>query len=1038
MLTTTSATNHQIIGADLQEFIDLAPIGIFTSTPDGRYISANPALAGMLGYDSPEELIASTTDISRQIYVDAEDRKLFTRLLETHGEVINHESRFRRRDGTEFWASRNARAVRDKDGHIIAYQGFTTDITDRKRAEKGLLKSETILKDILESTLSGYWDWNLVENTEYLSPAFKRMFGYEDHEMESSPEAWQKIIFPEDLPAVLEIFDRHVKSRGREPFYNVVRYRHRDDSTVWVICAGRVIEWATDGTPVRMVGCHVDITNLKQTEEALRRSENLFRKVFEILPVGLWIADKNGKLMQGNPAGVAIWGAEPNVDQQEYGVFNAKRLPSGEEIAPNDWALVHTVNKGETIVDELLEIEAFDGKKKIILNYSAPVLDKQGKVEAAIIVNHDITSRYQAEEALRESEERFRLSMDATNDGVWDWDIQTDQVYYSPGYARMLGYESTDIPTHVNSWLDLIHPDDREEAFKRNFDCIENRIESFAVEFRMQSRDGAWKWILGRGRAASRDASGRAIRMIGTHQDITERKRAEDALRESEARFRNLFEHVPTVAVQGYGMDGTILFWNKAAETIYGYTPNEALGKNLCDLIIPAEMRPEVVGEIKKMTETGIPAPAAELILKRKDGSRVPVFTSHAIFQIPGSSPELICIDVDLTELKQTEQALLQAQKMESLGILAGGVAHDFNNLLQAMGGNIELLLQGKPSDHPDATRLQNVAKSINHAAQLVRQLLLFGRKAESRKARVNLNHEVQEAVRILERTIPKMIALELHLDPSVWPLLADSVQIEQILLNLAGNAVDAMPEGGKLMVETSNTVLDEAFIRLHPGASAGPHVLLTVTDTGSGMDKEVLEHVFDPFYTTKEVGKGTGLGLASVYGIVKSHGGHIQCYSEPGNGTTFKVFWPAERGDEDLTEEDSQESSIEGGSETILVVDDDPQIRELTWEALKMLGYSVRMAVNGEQALEMYQEPNSPIDLVLLDLNMPGMGGHKCLKELLRFDPAVKVVISSGYSANGQGRDTMASGAKGFLGKPYQMKEMATIVRRVLDDHES
>jgi signal transduction histidine kinase/ActR/RegA family two-component response regulator len=389
-------------------------------------------------------------------------------------------------------------------------------------------------------------------------------------------------------------------------------------------------------------------------------------------------------------------------------------------------------------------------------------------------------------------------------------------------------------------------------------------------------------------------------------------------------------------------------------------------------------------------------------------------------------------------KLAESERQLAHVQKLESIGVLAGGVAHDFNNLLHVMRGHIELLLQGKSEDHPDARRLLNVTKSMDRAAQLVQQLLLFSRKIEAHRVRVDVNQEVADVARMLARTIPKMIALELHLDPAVWPISGDPVQIEQTLLNLANNAVDAMPEGGRLTIETSNVELDEAFARVHPGSTSGRHVLLTVSDTGCGMDEASLEHVFDPFFTTKEVGKGTGLGLASVYGIVKAHGGHIQCYSQPGEGTTFKVYWPVVREDEDMIEESSQETlPPESGSETILVVDDDPEIRELTQEALEMLGYSMKMAVNGEQALDIYREHGKVIDLVLLDLNMPGMGGHKCLQELLRLDPQVKVVIASGYSANGHGKDALASGSKGFIGKPYQLKELAAMVRKVLDEKE-
>ncbi len=391
--------------------------------------------------------------------------------------------------------------------------------------------------------------------------------------------------------------------------------------------------------------------------------------------------------------------------------------------------------------------------------------------------------------------------------------------------------------------------------------------------------------------------------------------------------------------------------------------------------------------------------------------------------------------NVVLDQRAQIQAQLLQAQKMESIGILAGGVAHDFNNLLQTVGGNVELLLKSKPADHPDRTRLVSIAKSVDRAAQLVRQLLVFGRKAGSRRVLVDLNHEVEETFRILERTVPKMILLTSHLDPDAWKVFADPVQIEQILLNLTSNAVDAMPNGGTLTVETKNVIVDDQFMKNQPGAVAGRHVVLAVSDTGCGMDKEIQEHIFDPFFTTKEVGKGTGLGLATVYGIVKSHGGHVQCASEPGQGTTFKVFFPAAEHAEVESGESGYHASLLGGTETILVVEDESEIQELTKEALETLGYVVKCAASGEEALHVYRESGTGIDLVLMDLNMPGMGGHKCLQELVRLDPLVKVVIASGYTGGRHGREALSSGASAFIGKPFQIAELAQTVRQVLNE---
>ncbi len=522
------------------------------------------------------------------------------------------------------------------------------------------------------------------------------------------------------------------------------------------------------------------------------------------------------------------------------------------------------------------------------------------------------------------------------------------------------------------------------------------------------------------------------------NDELTERGRIEEALLESEEMQRRLLQTVPDLIIRT-DLDGTITFVNEMAFPGMRNHPEASIsGTNMFDLIAESD-RCRAVENCRSRLEKDIGPREYRL---RFNEAVMDAEINGAVIRDKEARPVgMVFVIRDITERKLAEREqemlqfqFLQAQKMETVGILAGGVAHDFNNLLHVMRCNIELLLRGKTREHPDANRLDNVIRSMDRAGQLVRQLLLFSRKSDIRKARVDLNREVEHLGRILERTMPKMIDLRLKLDPAAKIILADPVQIEQILLNLVGNSVDAMPEGGIFEVETGNAALDEDFVSRHPGSTVGPHVLLSVTDTGQGMNEEVLRHVFDPFFTTKEVGKGTGLGLASVYGIVKAHGGYIQCISKPNQGTTFRIYWPSVPLEADLPPvEAPQTAEPRGGMETILVVDDEPEIRELTREALEMLGYIVQEAATGEEALAVYQEHVGGIDLVLLDLNMPGMGGHKCLQELMVLDPTVKTIIASGYTVNTSGKDALASGAKGFLGKPFQLKELAKKVQEVL-----
>ena len=364
----------------------------------------------------------------------------------------------------------------------------------------------------------------------------------------------------------------------------------------------------------------------------------------------------------------------------------------------------------------------------------------------------------------------------------------------------------------------------------------------------------------------------------------------------------------------------------------------------------------------------------------------------------------------DITERKQAQEEkerlqsqLHQAQKMESIGTLAGGVAHDFNNLLQAVGGYTQMLLLDKKQDHPDYPNLKGIQRAGDRASELVRQLLLFSRKMEAEPRPVNLNHEVGAVRDMLARTIPKMIDIEIYLEGELWTVTADPVQMERVLLNLGANAADAMPEGGKLVFETKNVLLDDEYTQKYLELKPGRYVLLAVSDTGRGMDEQTLEHIFEPFYTTKDIGKGTGLGLASAYGIVQSHGGNILCYSEPDRGTTFKIYLPAVDQPDAGRLEEPPARPPHGRGETVLVVDDEESVRDLSRQALKSFGYLVRTASSGEEALEIYAGRPGGFDLVLMDIGMPGMGGHACLREILALDPKAKVLIASGYTTNGQ-----------------------------------
>jgi PAS domain S-box-containing protein len=399
----------------------------------------------------------------------------------------------------------------------------------------------------------------------------------------------------------------------------------------------------------------------------------------------------------------------------------------------------------------------------------------------------------------------------------------------------------------------------------------------------------------------------------------------------------------------------------------------------------------------------------------------------------------------DISDRKKMEEAgrrlnaqLQQAQKMEAIGILAGGVAHDFNNLLQAISGYTQLLLMNKPADHPDVDMLNAIEKASGRAGSLTQQLLAFSRRVESRLQPTNLNTLIRLVKKILDRTLPKMIHIRLELADNLSEIAADDVQIEQVLMNLALNARQAMPDGGQLTFATRNCFIDLAGCAAHPDLPAGEYVHLSVTDTGSGMDDKVRQHIFEPFYSTRGVGEGSGLGLSLVYGIVKNHGGCVDCTSGEGRGTEFNLYFPVPTVETSAGAlRTDKNGDLLGGDETVLIVDDDPALLNLGRHVLERYGYHALTAESGEAALAAYRAHGEGIDLVVLDLNMPGMGGEKCLAEMVRLKPDIKLILTSGHPPDDDLCETIAAAGCEFIGKPYPLNALLRKVREALNRRE-
>ncbi len=507
----------------------------------------------------------------------------------------------------------------------------------------------------------------------------------------------------------------------------------------------------------------------------------------------------------------------------------------------------------------------------------------------------------------------------------------------------------------------------------------------------------------------------------------------EERLRESEERFRTMTESAVDAVITADG-DGHIVSWNRGAGAVFGYSPGEALGTPLARLVPAPFRRLDAYGQERLACADATPPPARPVELEglRKDGRAFPIELSFARWETRHGAFVTVIIR-DVTERRQLEEQFRQAQKMESVDRLAGGLAHDFNNLLTVIGGHAELLHERLRTDDPLRQRVDVIQEAADHAADLTKQLLAFSRKQVLAPVVLDLNAVVAEIEPMLCRLIGEDIDLVAALARGLGSVRADPAQVKQILINLAVNARDAMPQGGKLTIETRDVALDESYARLHPDVPAGTYVLLAVTDTGVGMDDATRSRIFEPFFTTKAPGIGTGLGLATVYGIVKQSGGSISVYSEPGRGTAFKVYLPRVEAPA-VPVAGTTSRDARRGSETILVVEDNEMVRTLACEILKRHGYTVVEARHGANALDIARRYHGAIHLLLTDVVMPGMGGPELVSRLAPLRPTMKIVYMSGYPADALDHQGLVDGEFEFLPKPIGVEALVRKVREVLD----
>jgi len=756
--------------------------------------------------------------------------------------------------------------------------------------------------------------------------------------------------------------------------------------------------------------------------------EGLPLAALEAVANGVVITDGQGTILWVNAAFTRMTGYA-----SAEAIGQTPRLvKSGEH--PNAFyhELWSTITSGKGWAGEITNRRK-DGSVYLEEQTITPVLDAAGNPAYFIAVKQDRTLRRRADDALRRSEARYRLLAENIRDVIGLYDLGMNAVYVSPSVQQLRGYTPDDVI--ARPMLDQLAPGSRDFAMRVVQEEMEiersgrgDPARSRTAEFELLCKDGTTVWTEST-LTGVRDASGSLTGFIAVSRDITERRRADESLRDTTQTLRTVID-ASVLAIVALDLDGRVTLWNNAATRLFGWSAPEVLGRPLPT--IPEDRRAEFEDGRVRSVAGGVVV--YETQRRRKDGSLVDVLTSAtAIVDAQGEPVGSMGILLDVTERKRLEEQLRQAAKMEGIGRLAGGIAHDFNNLLTVIGGRSYLLLSQLPVGHAMRRDLLLIQETGDRAAALTRQLLAFSRKQTLMPVVLDLSEVVSGMRTLLGRVLGEDVELVMDLDPLPGHVTADPGQLEQVILNMAVNARDAMPEGGPLTLETRHVEVDPTDARQQVGLAPGPYEVLSVSDTGAGMDAATAARVFEPFFTTKPVGKGTGLGLATVYGIVKQSGGHITVYSKLGSGTTFRIYLPRTERSESAPVAVA-EAVARRGTEVVLLAEDDANLRALTRDILASEGYTVLDSQDAEDALRIAKRQDGTIHLLLTDVVMPHMSGRTLADAVRRFRPDVKVLYMSGYTDDAIVHHGVLDPGTALLEKPFSPAAVARKVREVLD----
>ncbi len=894
---------------------------------------------------------------------------------------------------------------------LLAIAILRRDLAEKRRAAEALRKREADLREAQRVANVGSWEWIVGSNAFSWSEQLSHIAG---RDLQGAPPTFEDIprrLTPQSWLDLKPAMERTLKTG--EPYQLDLEMVRPDGTTRWIAARGEAVK-DPNGQITRIRGTAQDITERKRAAEEIQ-------DLYDHAPCGYDSINENGEFVRINETELSWLGY---THAEIVGKKKFQDLLTDESRKIFEQNLPQAKTEGR-IKDLELEMVRKDGTILQVLLTSVVVKDKYSDLFVTRTTLYDVTERKRVGEQLRLFSERLTLATRAASIGVWDWDLRTNQVYWDEKMFEIYGLPRLD-PMPYERWLQIIQPEDLARVVESRKLIIANKSHG-AIEFRIGRQNGSLRYIQG-AECVVLNEKQEVIRVLGVNIDVTERKKTEHKIQE-QANLLGLASDAIIVR----GMDEEIQYWNKSAERLYGLTVEEAIG---ADFTAVAAEDPTLFETAKAiLLEKG--EWSGEVRKTTKAGTNLIVESRWTLLLDDMHNPRsILAIDTDITEKKHMEELFLRNQRLESIGQLAGGIAHDLNNILAPILMGAQMLRENA-SDPESPFILATIETNAQRGAEIVNQVVAFARGVDGKRVLLQVRYVLAEICGIIRETFPRSITLKTEQQQNLWTILGDATQLHQILLNLAVNARDAMPHGGTLTVAAENLMLDEDDASLRPGLEAGPHVLFRISDTGTGIPAEIVDKIFDPFFTNKGPDKGSGLGLSTVMGIVKSHKGHVEFDTKVGHGTEFRVYLPAEPGMPQLAAV-KQGPSIEppprGSGELVLIVDDEEAVRSVTKRILESSGYRTLMATQGTEAVAFYVEQGPDISVVLTDLHMPDMGGVEAISVLRQMNPRVKIIVVTGAGSALGAPSASEMGVQAYIKKPFDVAHLLVTLHDVLE----